>query len=388
MPRSPLLGRRIHIAGCVSRDPAIATETNVAATRHLIERLTKSLCKLGANFVVPVDKEVVRDADGLPICFDWLVWKTMSKAISTRPTNTPGPLAVAVQHHKTEDQIPEEYENVWETLRNSDLVTIDSAAQWDMNSKRMEIAAKHGDILIAIGGGEGVRYLANLYHDAGKPVVPLNLPIVPAGAGSRELHAFGMSSAHSAKLFEIAGDACSHHWMNKINFASRHTNEQRVANLVDLLENLERPSCFAVRLLDPAHEEFQAVQDFFDGIVQPFVEDTLGYRFRVIDGLQKHDKARIDEEIFAKLHKSALVVADLTGARPNCFLELGYALGRSIPTLVTARSGFEAPFDLTTLAAHHWVTNGTAKQRQRALEDHWKAVRTRPPLVQSQGLLP
>jgi hypothetical protein len=37
----------------------------------------------------------------------------------------------------------------------------------------MEAQACYGDILIALGGGEGegVLFLANLYHDAGKPVI-------------------------------------------------------------------------------------------------------------------------------------------------------------------------------------------------------------------------
>ena len=43
----------------------------------------------------------------------------------------------------------------------------------------METQARYGDILVTLGGTEGVLYLANLYHGAGKPVVPLNLAITP-----------------------------------------------------------------------------------------------------------------------------------------------------------------------------------------------------------------
>ena len=114
-------------------------------------------------------------------------------------------------------------------------------------------------------------------------------------------------------------------------------------------------------MLNPALPEYAAVQDFFDVVVQPVIEGELGYRLVVVDGRQAYDHARIDEEIFAKLHRSSVVLADLTGARPNCFLELGYALGRGLPTMVMAQQGASLPFDITTLSGLHWATRAQPK---------------------------
>ena len=61
-------------------------------------------------------------------------------------------------------------------------------------------------------------------------------------------------------------------------------------------------------------------------------EGELGYQLIVVNGNQAYEHARIDEEIFQKLHHSSVVLADITGMRPNCFIELGYALGRCLPT--------------------------------------------------------
>jgi nucleoside 2-deoxyribosyltransferase len=163
--------------------------------------------------------------------------------------------------------------------------------------------------------------------------------------------------------------------------------QDRVTVLVDLLENLERPRAFAVRLLASDHQESAAVQSFFDTVVQPVIEDELGYRLTVIDGRQAYEHARIDDEIFNKLHRASVVVADITGSRPNCFLELGYALGRSIPTIVTARYGSDTPFDIKTLAGLHWKIDGTAEDRRKAFREHWGAVRNRPPLVTVEELV-
>lgn len=387
MPRSPLFGRRIHISGSIADDPAVATLDNVAAARQLVSGLVRSLMKLGANFVVPVDAEPRRE-DGLERCFDWLIWQSIRDSLALRPAGVPGPLAVAVQHRKSEDQIPAEHVDLWDELRTSPQVRIENAAQWNMNSKRMEAQARYGDILITLGGAEGVLYLANLYHAAGKPVVPLDLSITGEHEGSRKIYAFGTASANSRRLFQIADGGNSHEWINRIRFPTRRTVEERVVAVVDLLEALERPTAFAVRLLAEDHEEFAEVQAFFDTVVQPVMETEFGYRLVVIDGRQAYEHARIDEEIFAKLHRSNVVVADITGSRPNCFLELGYALGRCLPTIVTARAGSATPFDITTLAGLRWKTDGTAEDRRQAFREHWNAVRNRPPLVNVEGLIP
>ena len=388
MARSPLHGRRIHIAGSIVEDVAVATGEDVKLAREFVVELVKALVRRGANFVVPVDAEPKRKADGLPICFDWLIWQTLRDNLIHRPAGVPGPMAIAVQHHKSEDQIPAEFVDLWDDLRgNLALVQIENAAHWNMASKRMEAQARSGDILIALGGTEGVLFLANLYHDGGKPIVPLNLPLCPESTGARRLYSFGLTSHQTRRLFQIADDGDAHHWLNRIRFPARQATSDRVNDLIELLEALEPPRAFAVRMLNPDLPEYAAVQNFFDTVVRPVIEGELGYRLVVVDGRQAYDHARIDEEIFAKLHRSSVVLADITGARPNCFLELGYALGRGLPTMVTVQQGASLPFDITTLSGLHWSTEGSAEDRRRAFREHWRAIRNRPPLVPVEPLI-
>ena len=177
MAKSPLFGRRIHISGSVSLDPSVASTADVTQTRELLQGVVRELVARGATFVLPVDSEKKRPNDNMPICFDWLVWETISKSLARRPAAAPNPLVVAVQHHKTEEQIPAEFQKLWDDFRSSDLIQIENVSHWNMNSKRMEAQARWGDILLTVGGSEGVLFLANLYHDAGKPVVPLNCKV-------------------------------------------------------------------------------------------------------------------------------------------------------------------------------------------------------------------
>ncbi len=384
--RSPLTGRRIHITGSIATDPAIATAADVADARGLVDGLVRALIRKGANFVVPVDAEPVR-GDGLPICFDWLVWKAIFEAASHRPANVIGPMAIAIQHHKNEEQIPTEHVGMWDALLDTPLVRIESAAHWNMAGKRMEAQARVGDILIAIGGTDGALFLSNLYHDAGKPVVPLSLPIVSEGQGARKLLDYGMVRAQSSRLFRTR-DSDPHDWVNRIRYRSRQSTSDRIAEVMNLLEALAPPRAFAVRLLDPAHADYPDVQNFFDVVVKPVIEDELGYELTVIDGQQKYEFSRIDTEIFAKLHRSGIVIADITGARPNCFIELGYAFGRQLPTMVTGKSGVDLPFDIKTFSGLHWTTEGTVAQRRQTFRDHWTAISGRPPLVAAEPLIP
>jgi len=386
MPRSSLLGRRIHIAGSIATDPAVASTADVEGARVLVQGLVQELVRRGATFVLPVDAEKPRPGDGQPICFDWLIWQTLHANLARRPTNAPDPLAIAVQHHKNEDQVPTAFEAIWDDLRASDRVQIENVSHWNMNSKRMEAQARWGDILITLGGGEGVLFLANLYHDAGKPVVPLNLPICPPDTGARRLFTEGLSSTRAQRLFG-AGDHSAHTWINRINFSGRKPVAERVTTILELLEALDPPRAFVVRLLNADHADYADVEAFFATVVQPIVEGEFGYKLTVVDGRQAYDHPRIDQEIFAKLHRSSVVIADITGARPNCFLELGYALGRGLPTMLTVKEGNSHPFDIYTLAGLHWKADGSLNERRRAFREHWAAIRNRPPLVPTEPLI-
>ena len=161
-----------------------------------------------------------------------------------------------------------------------------------MASKRMEIQARWADILITLGGSEGVLFLANLYHDAGKPVIPLNLPICSEHEGSRKLFNFGLAGQNAPKLFQ-AGGVGPHGWLNRINFRKNTPVAQRVEDLVALLEALAPTKALAVRLLNPKHADFADGEVQFAQVIKPVLEEELGYQLVVVDGRQPLEHARL-----------------------------------------------------------------------------------------------
>ena len=50
--------------------------------------------------------------------------------------------------------------------------------------------------------------------------------------------------------------------------------------------------------------------------------------------------------IKSRIETASLVIADLTGANPNVYLEVGYAWGKDRPTLLVAKKGDPLKFDV------------------------------------------
>ena len=70
-----------------------------------------------------------------------------------------------------------------------------------------------------------------------------------------------------------------------------------------------------------------------------------------------------------------MVVADITGERPNNFIELGYALGRGHRVMVLAEEGTRNPFDIEPVPTHFWKSDSSAslREKQIALREYWQA---------------
>ena len=374
--------RRVHIAGSISRCQKVASAEAVNKARSFVEGLVKELIRRGASFVLPVDDEKTRPDDGLPFCFDWLVWKTLYENRDQRPPKAEEKYVIAVQHHKSKYQIPAEYEHIWEGM--ADAVDIHSVGNWNMGAKRLKAQASKGDILLLLGGGEGVLHLAELYLDAGKPVIPLDFKIVDKGAGARKLFADVIKSeSNSAELFSTKKRK-PHAWMGRLDKG----NELQVKNLLELLDDLLPPAAFVIRLLDSEDENYKEVDKYYAKVVKPLVEGEYGFRLVTIDKQHSYEEPWINQEIFKQLHRSQVVLADLTGLRANCLVEVGYALGRRLPTLLLAKKGVQLPFDLQMRYTLFRKKSQSVAKKKKKFREHWHSALNLPALVEPDDLVP
>jgi nucleoside 2-deoxyribosyltransferase len=149
---------------------------------------------------------------------------------------------------------------------------------------------------------------------------------------------------------------------------------------LDLLHNLTPPAAFFVRLLNRTAELFTEVHRYFANVVDPVVR-RHGYE-PVVMGTSDNTHAWMSAQIFARIAESELVVVDLTGVRPNCFIELGYALRGASPVLITSREGTPSQFDTHALEACLWNDGTDDKVRQDEFEAYWKRNLRKPPIVE------
>jgi hypothetical protein len=148
---------------------------------------------------------------------------------------------------------------------------------------------------------------------------------------------------------------------------------------IALLCKIARPSAFYVRLLNPAHAKFNIVESFFRNIVDPVVDEAGMNRVEI--GTDKNDYAFMNVAIFDSLHFASLAIVDITGERPNCFIELGYALGNATRVIVTAEEGTKLPFDQEMIPCHFWKPANSVLDRKKALVEFWRKHINRPPIV-------
>lgn len=90
----------------------------------------------------------------------------------------------------------------------------------------------------------------------------------------------------------------------------------------------------------PFSEEME--DTFIFGIQQPV--HTAGYLCERVDMMTF--TGDILAHILERIETAALVIADLTGANPNVYLEVGYAWGKGRPTLLLMREGDKLRFDV------------------------------------------
>ncbi|HKO97084.1 MAG TPA: hypothetical protein VJU86_08835 [Pyrinomonadaceae bacterium] len=380
-----LRGRRIHIVG--SADPE-SDEGKLSYVHALVSELTVALALEGSTFVIPFGKEPLlkERTDGPSIIFDWTVAEAAHRMLNEGHAQAGGPngrLIATLATSKTDDQIPAKLRPIYDHLRDTGAVSMEFLDPgWTAGAVRRARLAELGDILIGVSGGQGVEQLAIEYSSKGKPVIPLDVQI---GASLRDgsggaARLFDRALAQPNDFFRVAESESPSDLLER----TRTRNGERpigevVAAIIDLLNALTPPRVFYVRLLNDSLPDYTSVESFFRNTVDVLVRE-LGYEPLEM-GTGKNEFAWMNQAIFDSLHHSSVVLIDLTALRPNCFMELGYALGNKQRVIVTARDDTKISFDAFALEAFLWnLAEESAKSVDR-LRTHWERNINMPTLV-------
>jgi hypothetical protein len=197
--------------------------------------------------------------------------------------------------------------------------------------------------------------------------------------GSSYLHAQALGDSDAFfRLRDGAGNAAAR--LSGLTLRTDSDHDMLARETVELLADLKPRPAFYVRLLATEHPDFFTVERFFREVIDDVVEQR-GFTPREM-GHGKPEAAFMDVEIFAALHRAGLVVVDLTGVRPNCTMELGYALARRRRVVISAQAGTTLPFDTSMLPTYFWEDSGTPTERQEAYGAWLEQYSELPPLVE------
>jgi len=109
------------------------------------------------------------------------------------------------------------------------------------------------------------------------------------------------------------------------------------------IESIRKHTAFVAMALGKNEEDKAGKEDVFYLGIQPSVKNN-NYLCEFIK-----DEAYIGdivEHVLKKIDDADLVVADLSGNKPNVYLEVGYAWGQKRPTIFIAKEGEKLEFDI------------------------------------------
>jgi hypothetical protein len=383
------LGRRIQIAGSANGKTDAAL---IGYAHQFVSNLVNGIMAAGGGIVVGIGREPRPEGSGPDapsMLFDWTALEVAAESLKhgfpAWPSESGLPVVVA-SSEKAVTEIPHNRRPLYEELLASGLLHVESIMAGSRAAAFLrQRQAIFGDALVILGGGTGVEHLADLYLSRRKPVVPLDLAL---GASREDGTGGAMRLAKEARaepvrFFRFSAPGANTEGAALAQIATRNgaaAASDVASQTVSLLAKIERPPAFYVRLLNPGHPKFTIVESFFRDVVDPVIDEARMQRVEI--GTDRSDYAFINVGIFEHLHYSSVAVVDVTGERPNCFIELGYAL-RGNRVLVTAEEGTKLPFDQEMIPCHFWKPGDPVADRKKALVEFWKKNINRPPIVKT-----
>jgi hypothetical protein len=376
-----LKGRRIHFAG--SAKPT-ADPSRLRYAHMLLKHLAMTVLKHSGGLVLTLGNDPVHPQDmTLPLIFDWTLLEAVDEFKHWQNTHWPeaqGLPVVAVGLSNWRKRIPNNRQALFDrVVKTKNLELAQIRAGLSVGGVLREQQAMYGDILVPIGGGPGVEHLAQIYSSNRKPVIPFDIPLGDKSPSAAE----GLSTQameNPMRFFEYEPSAEAVVAYSQLSIEDTSPNiEDFGRRFLDFVSHLPRPRAFLVRLLNTKSPDFAEVERFFRNIVDT-VLSASGYRHYEM-GKDASTEPFLNVEIFKRLNHSSLVIADLTGLRADCFMEMGYAFGQAKKVIVTAREGTTLPFDSHAIPCHFWSVELDDEQRRDAFQQFMRNNINRKPLA-------
>jgi len=368
-----LYAKRIQIVGSADVD------LNLHYSHQLIKTLVNDFLEKDAGFVINIGKEPIMN--DYSTIFDWTILETVAQYHKTnhkKPVPTLGSYILAFGLTNWKRNISSNRKSLWIYLVENDLVeVIQLKESHSFGGKLRETQSSIADLLITLGGKRGVHHSIDLFLQQKKPVLCLNIPLGMEETAS-ESH-YKRLCENAETYLEIKDNFNIGARLSLLNLETQQDTRKILDILNEIIDHILPPKAFFIRLLNPEHEDFNEVENYFRNIVDPVLKGLEYRRFEC--ELDPSSEPFMNIEIFENLHFSSFAFADLTGLRQNCFLELGYSLGQQKKYIISAKKGTKLPFDTKMIYCHFWnLDNGIDVEKSR-LENFIKQHINKKPLI-------
>lgn len=106
----------------------------------------------------------------------------------------------------------------------------------------------------------------------------------------------------------------------------------------------------------------------YEGVIKPVAER---HGFTVVRMDQVHNSGNITEQMLNAIEESRIVLADLSGERPNCYYETGYAHAVGKELILTIRKTEEVHFNLSV---HRFIKWETEAELRKQLNERFASI--------------
>jgi hypothetical protein len=101
----------------------------------------------------------------------------------------------------------------------------------------------------------------------------------------------------------------------------------------------------------------------YQGAIKAVAEKE--FKFPVLRVDEIHDAGQIPRQVLENIARSEIVLAELSGSRPNCYYEAGYAQALGKTMIFSIREGEAIHFDLGAYRFIQWKTEEDLRQKLR-----------------------
>jgi hypothetical protein len=217
---------------------------------------------------------------------------------------------------------------------------------------------QEADAIIIIGGWDGTHHAASWGRIAGKAI----LPVATFGGAALDIYNEELAIFERRNVTNVPrGDFEA---LNRIlsDESESSTNE----HAIEIVKLAERTILSSDVFVVMSFEDKPYLRDAYNTFVRVCKEKNFS-AIKVdhhLDG-----KERIVPAIFSNIKRSAFIIAEVSGARPNVFYELGYARALGKAVIQTAFEGTALPFDVFDVPTLFWDSQEALERKLRGAID-------------------